>query len=192
MLSLNLRWLDVDMAGGTIDDLLHLLPESQAGYVKASRIIGALMQDGPLVLDCAELQRRGNRVVPYRNFLAQSHAGELGFIFGTWDTGRLMRWLSGLPQMMRDSDKERALAQEANWMGIVGSFLHGGIQALPLQATAPEALYVEPNGLRIGQLANEFTTAVAEVLRTARRPASFKLPYGHRANSSSVPVAARL
>merc|ERR1712070_1316022 len=85
------------------------------------------------------------------------------------------RWLAGLPNplWLNETQRQRAQAQEDNWMGLMAGFARAGCAALPkpegICVTAPSALHIGPEGICVGPYASTFAEAVADATRDAKR-----------------------
>lgn len=138
--------------------------------------------DAPLVTTVNQLAECGNRVYVYRNDVGPGHAGELGYIFGTWNHHFVVRLLSGLPMKRTDSSDALGAKMEHIWGCTVGSFAKTGIPVTlegspwpTYSGTSRVSMKIGPSGTHASPAFSVATHAVHELVLKAKRPFGIKL-----------------
>merc|ERR1712160_195219 len=81
--------------------------------------------------------------------LGQCHGGELGFIFGTWDSNVVFRLMGGLSVWNRRSAVAQGRAMESLWGEVLNSFVRTGVPAAKWSKYDGQnlAMALHPDGL---------------------------------------------
>jgi len=115
----------------TAEQIAEVVSEVQRSYsVKKDtetliRLLSCLVFEAPLLTTAEEL-KDSNNIYLYRNDLGKGHGGELGFVFGTWDTNIVFRLMSGIAPLGGAKAAADGLAMEQLWGEVLGSFVRTG------------------------------------------------------------------
>lgn len=120
-----------NMGGGiSRDDVVELVQVATRDYGgvpmdKLRRLLSIVIFEAPL-LAMVEDMKDHNSVFVYRNDLGPGHAGEIGYVFGTWNSSVPSRFISGLPVRSTAESNRQGQAMEQQWGAIIQSFVRSG------------------------------------------------------------------
>lgn len=145
----------------------------------ARRLGSCLVFEAPMLLAADQLMH-SNRLFLYRNMLGASHAGELGFAFGTWNNNRVIRYICGLPAIQHTEESTNAgQAMEKLWMGILFAFMKSGHPAKDWPRFGEHdqrtAVALNASGTMLIPAACPLSTHLARITARAKRPHGLRL-----------------
>eukprot|EP00451_Oxyrrhis_marina_P004579 CAMPEP_0204285720 /NCGR_PEP_ID=MMETSP0468-20130131/51287_1 /ASSEMBLY_ACC=CAM_ASM_000383 /TAXON_ID=2969 /ORGANISM="Oxyrrhis marina" /LENGTH=505 /DNA_ID=CAMNT_0051263567 /DNA_START=29 /DNA_END=1546 /DNA_ORIENTATION=- len=152
------------------------------GRQVARRLMSVLVFEAPCLLSAHRLAET-NPVYLYRNMVGPAHAGELGYVFGSWNRDGINRWLAGLSLLRPSTNPPIGEPMEVLWSKAVSTFLRAptpGPEFVKFSATAPEATELSPAGLRVIPAFGPAVDMVAAVSKRGTRPFGVKVPRAER------------
>lgn len=180
---LSKSWMDCRPTLQETDAVIETVKQEfglTSGRDVCRRLLGCMFFEVPLVMSANEL-KSSNRVFVYRNMMGPGHAGELGFIFGTWREGGLdgivMRNLCGLPQMRPWATSQLGESMEQRWGSVLGSFVRTGLpsETWPLFADNGLAVALHPAGEEVVPAASRVVKQCSILMQRATNPWPFGL-----------------
>eukprot|EP00933_Yihiella_yeosuensis_P065738 TRINITY_DN69708_c0_g1_i1.p1 TRINITY_DN69708_c0_g1~~TRINITY_DN69708_c0_g1_i1.p1 ORF type:complete len:474 (-),score=77.21 TRINITY_DN69708_c0_g1_i1:105-1526(-) len=175
--------IDVSATPSEISCAVDLLKDCDRSKTKrdAFRRLGSCaVFEAPMLLAAGKLMQ-SNRVYLYRNKLGPGHGGELGYIFGTWNSNRLIRSVSGLSFFqLSEVDAAAGLAMENLWGQVLNSFIREGrpSEDWPLFGLGGTRLAMALNatGAAVVPAAGPLAEKLALLMQRKRRPFGVRMP----------------
>lgn len=147
---------------------------------KLRRLLSVVIFEAPL-LAMVEDMKRHNNVFVYRNDLGPGHIGEIGYVFGTWNSGVPSRFISGLPIRPTPESRRQGEAMEQLWGSIIQSFVWSGrpSRSWPQYTDSRLAQVIGPpesSGPRQVQLGTPTVDLVRRWWQLAQQPFGVRMP----------------
>jgi carboxylesterase type B len=169
--------------GATQADRDEIIASVKASYdVEKSkdvfrRLLSLVVFESPFLASALEFKASNNLYV-YRNMVGAGHAGELGFVFGTWNSNVASQLIGGLSVWNKQENARIGQAMESLWGKVLNSFVRTGTPAddWPLFDERSLAMSLGPEGLVEIPATAKATEQMCDLLRRRRRPWGLKFP----------------
>jgi len=104
--------------------------------------------------------------------VGEGHAGELGFVFGTWNANVITRVISGLSMWNGSAAAETGKAMESLWGGLLNSFVHTGMPSgeWPLFDEQSLAMSLSADGMALVPATTKAIECMCDIILKGRRP----------------------